>query len=125
MIPMNSTTISIIRAGTAAGPNEVDQLLSSYGAAEMAAAPVTTLSVVARGIRANIGSPTGTEQALGGSQETVTYRMQCDPIELDSRDQVRDDRTGRLYDVVWAVTRDAIPTIAHTAAGLTRSRGGA
>lgn len=118
-----TTTISVLRASSATGTDVVDRLADSYGTdTETTTRPQ---AVVSRGVRANIGSPSGTEQIMGGNQEIVAYKMQCDTVELIPTDQIRDESTGLIYDVVTAAQRSAFAGREYTQAILSRSRGAA
>lgn len=123
----STTTITVVRSSSSgAVADVVDRLSDSYGLVE-GGVPSTTLppAAVAAGVRANIGSPGGTEQILGGNQETVSYRMQCDPVDLLPTDQVVDESTRLVYDVVTSVPRAAFPGREYTQVTLSRSRGAA
>jgi hypothetical protein len=121
-----STTISVLRSEDFLGGDVVDRLAESYGDESGGlSAAATPARVIARGVRANIGSPGGSESTTGGNQENVSYRMQADPVDLLPTDQVRDDRSGLLYDVVTAVQRSAFGGREYTQVTLTRTRGAA
>lgn len=122
----STTRISVLRSADAAGSDIVDRLSDSYGDLEGGITTTTQAQrVVAHGVRANIGSPSGTESILGGNQETIGFRMQCDPVDLYPTDQIRDESSGLVYDVVTAVHRNAFAGREYTQATLSRSRGAA
>lgn len=124
MIINATTTISVLRSSTADAGGSIDRLADSYSQGS-GGLPTMTLpqGTVARNLRANIGSPGGTEQILGGNQENMSFRMQCDPVDLLPTDQVLDERTGVVYDVVTTVDRAAFPGREYTQVTLSRSRG--
>jgi hypothetical protein len=79
-----------------------------------------TLTVVATGVRAVIGSPSGVERyAPGGGTSQVTDGLECDPCpELaDNTFVVVDDTSGVTYDVEWVRHRNGLG-LNHTVAGL-------
>jgi hypothetical protein len=103
MIPVATTTITV-RSATESEPGDG-----------------RTLTAVATGVRAVIGSPTGAEvYEPGGGTSTVTDVLNCDPCpELaDNTCQVVDDTTGAVYEVVWVAHRNGFG-LDHTRAGLT------
>jgi hypothetical protein len=131
MIINATTTITVIRTsssavGDGAAADVIDRLQDSYSTSA-GGVPTMTLppAAVAAGVRANIGSPGGTEQILGGNQETMSFRMQCDPVELWPTDQVVDENTRLVYDVVTSAQRTAFKGREYTQATLSRSRGAA
>jgi hypothetical protein len=105
VIPLATTTISIERRGDES---------ANYEAA--------TLTAVAAGVRAHIGTPAGTEFLRGGTRETVTFHLDCDPVELDSECEVVDDQTGERYQVIWAKARRGLG-LDHVAADLRQVSG--
>lgn len=119
-----TTTISVIRQVSSTGSDEVDRELDSYGE-DAGTDDAPPERVVTRSINANIGSPSGSENILGGDQELVNYRMQCDLVDLWPADAVLDEHTGVRYDVVWAVQRSAFAGREYTQAALRRARGAA
>lgn len=97
MIPLGvplTTTIEVLRV-------VADPLRDPYDAAPAA-------SVIASGIRAQISTSTGRERTVGGSQEVVEFRLTCDPVDLTNTDQVRDENTDEVYEVLWARLRPGI-----------------
>lgn len=107
-IPLATTTITIQRPS-------VDPDRDPY---EEDPAPDT----VAEGVRAHISSPSGREQIVGGEQEIVTFRLSCDPIDLQHVDTVVDDSTGEEYEVVWTLSRTGLG-MPHVQAGLRKTTG--
>lgn len=107
MIPLATTTITVSRRGSESANYET---------------PI--LTVVASGVRAHIGSPFGSETLQGGSRESVAFRLDCDPVELDSECRVTDERTAELYEVIWAKQRKGLG-LDHTVADLRQVSGSA
>lgn len=106
-IPLATTTISVLR-------RDVDDV-DPYDTPPAA-------STIAAGVRAVIGSPAGAEDITGAEQETVTFRLDCDPTDLQHRDQVVDDQTGDVFDVVWSRDRTGLG-LDYTQAGLRQVQG--
>lgn len=100
MIPVATTTITISRPRTDEDPYDT---------------PV--VRPVANGIRAVIGSPSGRDHILGGHQEIVTAKLDCDPCDLKHYDRVTDDTTDDTYSVVSIRTRVGLG-LDHIEAGL-------
>lgn len=92
MIPLATTTISVLRTPAA----DVDD--EPYGEHDPA-----TRTVVASGVRAVIDRPTGREQVAGGEQNRVDLSLACDPCDIDYRDLIKDEKSGRYYRVVWVL----------------------
>lgn len=109
MIPIATTTITVLRV--AADPDR-----DPYDTKPPPA-------VVAQGVRANISSPAGNETMQGASQEVVVFRLQADPVDLDNDDQVRDEATGQLYEVIWTRPRVGPTGLQHTQAALRQVAG--
>lgn len=107
-IPLATTTIAVLRV-------EADTSRDPY---EDAPDPETVLS----GVRAVISVPSGTEQVAGGSQEDVTFGLSCDPVDILATDQVQDETTELVYEVVWAERRYGLG-LDHTTGALRRSTG--
>lgn len=106
-IPIATTTVSVLRADwDDADPYD----------------PAPVPSTIASGVRAVISSPSGTEQVQGGQQEVVTFRLDCDPTDIQHRDQIVDDATGDVFDVVWSRDRSGLG-IDYTQAGLRQVEG--
>lgn len=82
-----------------------------------------TWSLLAAGVRAQIGSPSGTEDTSpGGARTTLTTHLECDVVPgLTHLCRVTDEATGEVWEVQWVKQRALIP---HMAAGLTRWQGG-
>lgn len=91
MIPISTTTISVLRV-------PADPLRDPYD-------PEPAAEVVERGVRANIASPNGRERIVGGDQEIIEFRLNCDPVDLRHTDRVEDEKTGEIYEVRWAHPR--------------------
>ncbi len=100
MIPLANTSISIYRDLTGADP---------YDRAD----PVK----VAAHIRAHIGSPSGRDHHIGGTQSVVSAKLGCDPADLRAGDVVRDERSDERFTVVWVQERSGLG-IDHLEAGL-------
>lgn len=112
-IPLATTTIAVLRL-----PDDATR--DPYEAQPEPA-------VAAAGIRAHFSSPRGNEVHRGGQQSEVTDRLGCDLVDLRHTDQVRDETTGDVYDVVWVRTRRSTdPGMAgldHIEAGVRRVTG--
>lgn len=93
MIPLATTTIAVLRT---TGPDQYDE---PYGGGDDPA----NREVVASGVRAVLDRPRGTEQVAGGEQSRVDLSLICDRCDIDYRDLVRDERTGRVYRTVWTL----------------------
>jgi len=78
--------------------------------------------VIAEDVRSNISSPFGRERNLGGVQEVVEFSLSCDPVDLTNLDQVEDQDTGEMFEVVWARQRVGFG-LDHTRAGLKQVTG--
>lgn len=104
MIPLSTTTITVWRTTE-------DPLVDPYDANSQPDASVAT------GVRAQISSPTGRERNIGGTQEIVEFSLSCDPVDLLNTDQVEDETTHEMYQVVWVAQRRGFG-LDHTRAGL-------
>lgn len=69
------------------------------------------------GIRAVIGSISGSETATSGESSTVTARLDCDPVDLRHSDQVYDEQTGLTWEVTFTAERTGFG-LDHTVADL-------
>jgi hypothetical protein len=90
-IPLSTTTITVKRIPR-------DDTRDGYDTQPAAA-------TIASGVRANIGSPSGSENIAAGDRTVVTFRITADPTDLQADDQVTDDTTGATYRCVWARNR--------------------
>lgn len=108
MIPLSTTTISVLRVAAA------DDYAEPYQGDDTA-----RRTVAATGVRAVIDRPTGREQLAGGEQAIWDFGLVCDPVDIDYRDTVKDESTGVVYRVVWVM---AYPG-EHVEAGLTLVQG--
>lgn len=108
MIPFNTTTITIKRDAPGAPDDPYD------------AQPPRV--EIATGIRAHISTSTGFEVVAGGSQEIVSFRMDCDPVSLTNLDIVIDETTEEEYEVTWARIRHGLG-LDHVEAGLKQITG--
>lgn len=107
MIPLATTTVTV-EAGTEAEPGEG-----------------RTTVPVATGVRAVIGSPSGSERyAPGGGTSRVTDVLNCDPCPelVDNTFVVVDESTGIRYEVEWVRHRQGFG-LEHTKAGLVQNVG--
>lgn len=104
MIPVATTTITVL---SAVQTGDVD----NWDAAAVSAEEGVT------GVRAVISSPSGQATVQGGDQQIISARLNCDPIDLAHTDQVRDDTTGLVYQVVWSARRTGLG-VDHTVADL-------
>lgn len=93
MIPLSSTTITVLRAKAA------DVYDEPYGGD----LPASDWDTVATGVRAVIDRATGREQVAGGEQSRVDLSLVCDRCDIDHRDMVRDDTSAAVYRVVWVL----------------------
>jgi hypothetical protein len=84
--------------------------------------PEPAATVLYEGVRANIGSVTGREYAVGGQQSITEPRLTCDPIGLLHTHRVIDDQTGFVYEVNWVEQRTGFG-LEHTTAILKRAEG--
>lgn len=97
MIPESTTTFTILRRRS----NIPDGMVDPYEPEDTTTAQIT----VASGVRAHISRPSGAERYRGGSQEVVQLPFVCDLADVSNLDQVRDETTGKVYDVTWAEGR--------------------
>lgn len=99
-IPLSTTTITVLRLPAIETPGPGEEWLDPYDAQ-----PART--EVATGVRAHFSSPTGREIVQGGEQERVDFVLLCDTLTvgLNHLDEVEDETTGELYEVVWARRR--------------------
>lgn len=79
--------------------------------------------LVATGVRAVIGSPTGSERRIGGELAIITDVLNCDVTDLAHRDLVVDEVTGERYGVEWVRKRIGFG-LDHLKAGLRQTKGG-
>lgn len=103
MIPLSTTTITVLRVADA------DEYAEPYQGDD-----TTRRTVQATGIRAVIDRPGGNEQLAGGEQAVWDFGLVCDPTDLRYTDTVQDESTGIVYRVVWVMTYMAD----HVEAGL-------
>jgi hypothetical protein len=89
-LPLATTTITIERS-------DQDGTKDAYDGVSFAS--------IATGIRAVIGSPSGTETAQAGSSEQVGARLNADPCDLRHDDRVTDETTGEVWLVTWTRRR--------------------
>lgn len=99
MIPFETTRVTISRP---AGGDALDR-----------GAPAE----VASGIRAVIGSISGSEIAQAGSSEITTAKLTCDPCDLRHGDTVTDEILGDTWEVTYARKRIGLG-LDHMTAGL-------
>lgn len=94
MIPLSTTTISVLRTPVA---DIYDEPYDGSGAAER--------DVIATGVRAVIDRPSGIrEQVQGAEQSVVELWLTCDPVDMTHMDLVRDDTTGQVYGVRYVIS---------------------
>lgn len=106
MIPLATTTISVLRATADPARDDMDQPADS------------AYAVVASGVRAAISSPSGSSVSANGTREEITFRLSCDPVDgLSYLDHVRDETSGQTFFVVWAAQRTGLG-LDHTEGGL-------
>ena len=107
-VPLATTTITIRRPDGTDDPYET---------------PASAL--IARGVRAHIGSPSGSEKIVGGAKEVVDAVVRLDPTPcLTHRDRLTDEGTGECWEVTWVRQRQGLG-LDHQAAGLRAVKGGA
>ena len=102
MIPLATTTVAVRRSDQDGTKDLTDTLVWTD---------------VRTGVRAVIGSPSGSEVRVRGSQSIVTHRLDCDPIDLDHADRIVDEQTGDVYEVLFATRRSGLG-LDHTVAAL-------
>lgn len=103
-IPVHTTTIAVERSTQ-------DGTLDAFDLAD------ATWSTIATGIRAVIGSPSGSETVAGGSSEVQTWRLTCDPTDLRHGDRVYDETLAVTYEVTTSARRLGLG-VDHTVAEL-------
>lgn len=110
-LPIATTTITVRRpASLADGEDPYDE-------------PTTAPKLVAAGVRAHISVSAAVETVTGrASTNDITYKLNADPIELDARDQITDDRSGEVFEVVWARQQTGLG-LDHTSGELRRVAG--
>lgn len=91
-LPTATTTISVLRQ-TQPGTLDAIDLAS------------VVWSTVSAGVRAVLGSPSGSETVTAGSSETVTARLACDPVSVRHGDRIYDEQTATTWDVTWTARR--------------------
>lgn len=92
MIPLATHRITVLRNPAGADFDE------PYGGATPG-----DRDTVAEHVRAVLDRPSGREQVAGGEQSRVDLALTCDRCDIDYRDLVKDERTGRVYRVVWVL----------------------
>lgn len=102
MNPLPTTTVTVTRPAGTGDPTDTP-----------------TIVLVAAGVAATIGSPTGTELLTAGEQESVDAVLVTDAVAVDRLDLVADDTTGDTWQVVWARQRIGLG-LDHCRAGLRR-----
>lgn len=95
-IPLATTTITVKRTPTDPDRDPYD--------------PPPAQTTVASGVRAHISTARGSEDLAGSSREIVWFRIGCDPFPTGLRhtDEVEDDQTGEVYEVVWVKQRQGL-----------------
>lgn len=93
MIPLSTTTISVLRLPAASKYDE------PYSSAEPAGR-----TPLASGIPAVIDHPAGSAQIAGGVQAIEDYQLVCDHTEIGYLDLIADDTTGKTYRLTWLMT---------------------
>lgn len=122
MIPVATCTVTVRRPSGPAGVG-VDTMLASYGLPTDEGGVPLSYDTVATGLRGHIGAPGGSENNIGGDQENMSFHLTCDPFDFQQRDQVVNERTGIVFEVVTAALRDDIAFMAHSQVQLSRVRG--
>jgi len=90
MIPLSTTTVSVLRIADA---DEYDDPYDGAGEPER--------EIVYTGIRAVIDYPGGGLDLAGGQQNTTDYGLKCDPILLRNSDWIKDLGSSRTFRIVW------------------------
>jgi hypothetical protein len=103
MIPLSTTTITVLAVDSSAGPGE----------------PVTTTPIAA-GVRAHISAPDGSELREGAQFETATATLTCDPTPMDNSNQVLDELTGDIWQVTFTMQRPNLGGLGHRTANLVK-----
>lgn len=111
-IPLSTTTIAVKRPSVGA---DVDPWVISDDASD---------TTVEAGIAAHISAPSGLERAVGGAQESVTFRLLADTTDLENTDRVLDEGTGDTWEVVWTEQRTGLG-MDHTYAEIRKVEGAA
>lgn len=127
MIALATTTIRVERQANlvSAPPTDVDPYGEDYSDSPGGdPTPAQPWNVIVSDVRATISNPSGNEEYAGGSQENVSFVLNCDPCDLKHYDRVIDERTGAVYDVVYSVYRVGLG-LDHVRAGLSASQGAA
>jgi hypothetical protein len=91
VIPEATTTITVTRAPTTATQDPYE-------------APPARVTI-AMSVRACISQERGRSTVVGSTQETVTWRLDSDPVDLIPADVIVDERTGLSYTVEWSRSR--------------------
>lgn len=82
--------------------------------------PAASTSVVAEGISAHIGMPSGSDIDRGGELERIDAVLLAEPgIDLLHTDLIYDEDAGTRYRVAWVAEARGLG-LSHTKAGLTR-----
>ncbi len=102
MLPIATTTITVQRSNQDGTRDDYDGV---------------TYSTITTGVRAVISEPGGTETVRGGTSETLSARLNCDPIDLRHDDRVIDETTNETWEVTWARRRYGLG-LDHTVADL-------
>lgn len=101
-LPFNTTTVTVKRRPTTGTEDAFD---------------VPDYETIRTGLRAVIGSHSGSETDAGGASSTRTAHLVTDPYDMKHGDQVTDETTNETWDVVWAARRNGLG-VDHTAADL-------
>lgn len=68
-------------------------------------------------VRAHLSGPSGNAQSgSAGASSAVTYKLIADLCPIDSGMRVRDESSGKVYDVAWSLNRHG-----YVIAGLTQA----
>lgn len=90
MIPIATTTVTVLRSDQDGTKDQFDGV---------------TRSTLVTGVRAVIGSPSGTNDMQGGDSESVTERFQCDPTDIRHDDLILDEISGLTWNITWVRRR--------------------
>lgn len=105
-IPLALTTVTVVERSSDGDPYEDP-----------------TESVLATGVRAVIGSPTGVDLRVGGDKAVIDAAAQLDPCEISRTCRLYDEQTEQVWDVAWVQARFGLG-LDHVRVGLTIVEGG-
>lgn len=110
MIPLPTTSISVLRVSAA------DGLRDAYD-------PRPAATTVTTGVPAHLSAPSAAEDRPGGTRQASTVTLLCDPTDLQHTDEVLDETTGQRYTVTTVLPRPDLFGLEHVTATLERTTG--